>query len=416
MADRPMRTGVVGLGLGAARTLHAMDNLPYVDIHAVADIDPDARERFARAFPGRRVYDSIEKLAADPEIEAVWLATPNSLHPGHTAILAEAGKHIIVQKPMAITLPEAEAMVEVTEKHHVKLICGHSYSFLPAVRMMRQIVRSGELGRLCAINVFAYNDWFMATRKKDDLDPADGGGIAYRNSPHHFDCIRLIGDGKLKSIRGTLGAWMPERPAPAYYAAYMEFADGTPAVAVQSAYGYFLLDEFWSSSPRQNLRKYAKHAAIRRGLREGTHDEMSEYEELRIGGSADRAQEEPAVGPWSAMPGNLGILIVSCERGEIRQSADGLYVYSDDGVREIKLPWHSSWTGDLEFLELYDAVVLGKRAFHSGRWGMATLEAALGLMESARTNREVELTHQVEMDPDYDSVHRVEPLEVTEVV
>jgi len=84
-------------------------------------------------------------------------------------------------------------------------------------------------------------------------------------------------------------------------------------------------------------------------------------------------------------------------------------------VREIKLPWHSSWTGDLEFLELYEAVVNGQKAFHDGRWGMATLEVALGLMESARTGREVQLTHQVEMDPDYDTVHGIKPDEVVQL-
>jgi phthalate 4,5-cis-dihydrodiol dehydrogenase len=390
-----------------------MDDLPYVDVVAVADIDSEARDRFKRAFPGPKVYDTIEQLANDERIEAVWLATPNRVHAEHTAVLAKASKHIIVQKPMAITIEEAEQMVAVTEDNGVKLITGHSFSFLPAIRLMRQIVLSGELGKLCAINVFAYNDWLVSTRKFEDPDPSEGGGIVYRNAPHHLDCIRLIGGGLLKSIRGAVDAWLPERPVPGYYAAFMEFADGTPVVAVQSAYGYLLLDEFWSSTPSRNLGKYAKYAALRRGLRDGTHDEAADYQKLRIGGSADRIREKPAVGPWSSMPGNLGIMIVSCERGEIRQSAEGLYVYSDEGVRELKLPRHSAWTGDLEFRELYDAVVLGQKAFHDGRWGMATLEAALGLMESARTGSEITLTHQVEMDREYDLVHAVQPEEVT---
>ena len=139
--------------------------------------------------------------------------------------------------------------------NHVKLLAGHSQAYATWVRMMRQIVRSGELGKLCAINVFASNGWLLSTRKGEDLDPAEGGGIVYRNAPHQIDCIRLIGGGKLKSVRGTYCQWMPERPWPGYYAAYMEFADGTPAVAIQNSYGYFSADELVVRSEERRVGK-----------------------------------------------------------------------------------------------------------------------------------------------------------------
>jgi phthalate 4,5-cis-dihydrodiol dehydrogenase len=417
-----MRAGVVGLGLGAARVVREMEMSPVIDLCAVADIDPEVRERFHAVFPNPRVYSSIEELAADSEVEAVWLSTPNRDHAAHTAILANAGKHIMVQKPMAITLDQVQEMVAVADRNHVKLLAGHSQAYANWIRMTRQIVRSGKLGKLQAINAYASNGWLFSTRKREDLEPSEGGGIVYRNAPHQIDCIRLIGDGKLKSVRGTYGNWMPERPSPGYYSAYMEFEDGTPAVAIQNSYGYFSADEMvpTGAGPEKNAAKVAKRGTVRQALRDGTRNEEADYAKLGIGSSGDfgEAALDPSgdwFGAWYA--DDLGIVIASCERGDIRQSPNGIYVYDDDGVREVKIPrGKSPSTWYLQLEELYGAVVLGRKAFHDGRWGLATLEVALAIMESAETHREVELKHQVEMDPEFDRVYAIEPEEETLLV
>ena len=66
------------------------------------------------------------------------------------------------------------------------------------------------------MNVIAYNGWWLMQRIPEDLDPSYGGGIVYRAVPHQIDAIRLIGGGKLKSVRGTVRDWMPARPGPAH--------------------------------------------------------------------------------------------------------------------------------------------------------------------------------------------------------
>jgi hypothetical protein len=98
------------------------------------------------------------------------------------------------------------------------------------------------------------------------------------------------------------------------------------------------------------------------------------------------------------------MVIVSCERGDIRHSAQGIWVYGDEGKREILLDDAPGVVGRrAELMELYDSVVLDKPVYHDGRWGMATLEVCLALFESSRQHRQVELTHQVPVHPDYDS-------------
>ena len=422
MPERILKTGVVGLGLGAARMVRVMEAAANIELTAAADLDPEVRGRFQTAFPHVKMYDSIEALAADPNVDAVWLSTPNRDHAVHTRILAQAGKHIMVQKPMAVTMQQAEEMCETADKYNVRLMSGHSQAFSPPIRLMRQIVMSGELGKLCAVNAFAYNSWLLSTRKSDDILPVEGGGIVYRNSPHQIDCIRLIGGGMLRTIRGTFGQWLNGRPGPGYYSAFMEFADGTPAVIFQNSYGYFFADEFvpYGSSPEDSRyqRKAHDRAALRQAFRDGTRDETADYEKMGIGRASDFGQTD-ADGTWvgSWMASDLGIVLVSCERGDIRQSPEGLFIYDDDGIREVKLPKRESpSTWDLQLSDLYKAVVLGQTAYHDGRWGMATLEVALGIVESARTHRDVELTHQISMPDGYDEAYRIEPEEITQIV
>lgn len=409
MAERQLKMGIIGIGVGAAEMLPAIDGAENIDLFAGADIDPDVRARFGERYPNARVYDSAEALCADPDVEAVWISTPNRFHAPMTILAARAGKHVVVEKPMALNLTEAEAMLQACDEHGVKLIAGHTMSFSPPIRYMRQIVRSGALGPLAAINVFAYTDWGIRPRTPDELDPAQGGGIVYRQVPHQIDCIRLIGGGLLRSVRGTTGAWLPGRSITGYYAAYMEFEGGVPAVAVHDGSGYFVASELVPWGNAEVFYDAEARTEKRREMREGTRPEDAEKLALRIGGGEERglvrgARRAASRRKWQ--PHDLGILVVSCERGQLRQSPYGVYVYDDDGVRDVTLEVAGA-TRQEELTELYNAVVLGKPVFHSGAWGMATLEVALGIVESARTNKEIMLTHQVEMDPSYDSTYPV---------
>ena len=97
MVERIQRAGVVGLGVGARNILRQMAASPYLELQAGADIDPGARSH--QVYPEARGYDSVEMLAKDADVEAVWVATPNRFHAPQTLLLANTGKHVVVQKP-----------------------------------------------------------------------------------------------------------------------------------------------------------------------------------------------------------------------------------------------------------------------------------------------------------------------------
>jgi phthalate 4,5-cis-dihydrodiol dehydrogenase len=391
---RRLKLGIVGIGVGASEILPQMEGMPDIELVAAADINGRVLNTFQQRY-GSKTYDSIEKLCADPDVEAVWISTPNRFHAPHTIIAAEHGKHVVVEKPMAISLAEAGKMIEACARNNVKLLCGHTQSYGPHIRTMRRIIRSGELGKLCALHVWAYTDWMLRPRTLEELDINQGGGVPYRQGPHQIDTLRLLGGGMVRSVRGAVGQWYAGRPIPGYYSAFMEFEDGTPATLMHNGYGYFLASELVPWGNQNSRYTEAERAAIRRGLLDKTRDENADKDDMRIGGSKERSIFRDRAKPRPWVPNDLGILIASCERGDIRQSEYGLYIHSDLGTKDVSLDGGGgpSRRGELE--ELYNAVVLGKPIRHSGPWGMATLEVCLGIMQSAKERKEVFPSNQV---------------------
>jgi phthalate 4,5-cis-dihydrodiol dehydrogenase len=267
---------------------------------------------------------------------------------------------------------------------------------------MRKVITSGQIGNLCALNIWSYSDWMLRPRTDDELDPNQGGGIPYRQGPHQIDTVRVLGGGLLRSVRAMTGQWFSGRPIPGYYAAYLEFENGTPCTIVHNGYGYFLGNELvpWGESRQQYGLE--ERGQIRRQLLAGTRKEEEDKQAMRIGGSNERVVAQRMVGgrPW--LPTDLGFVIVSCEHGDMRHSQQGLFIYDDDGLRDVPLGRGAAGRR-AELEELYNSLVLDKPVFHDGRWGMATLEVCLAVMQSARERKEIMLNHQIAVPPDYDA-------------
>lgn len=406
---KPLKLGVIGIGVGAAEMLPPMERAPYIDLFAGADVNADVRSRFKARYEEARVYESAEDLVKDPDVEAVWISTPNRFHAPMTILAANHGKHVVVEKPMALDIRQAAEMVEACDKNDVKLVAGHTQSFQPHVRLMRQIVASGELGQLGAVNAIAYTDWVIRPRTADELDPTQGGGLVYRQTPHQIDSIRLIAGGKVRSVRGAYGQWMKYRSIPGYYSAFLEFESGVTGVAIHNGYGYFVASELVPWGDANTRYTPSERNEIRKAMAAGTRPEDAEKLSLRIGGEGERQIFRTEKGPENWKPNDLGIVIVSCEFGELRQGPQGLYKYTDDGLVELMVdsdPLHR----DQELEELFNAVRHGKPVYHSGHWGMATLEVGLAINESTQTHKDIVLSHQVEMPSAYDTEYKVEVL------
>ncbi|HWP60718.1 MAG TPA: Gfo/Idh/MocA family oxidoreductase [Candidatus Acidoferrales bacterium] len=379
-----LRIGVAGLGDAGSQVVQAAaSGVPGIELAAVADTRADAvqthKARYAIAG-----FGTVEEMCRSDAVDAVYIATPNKFHVEHALAAIENGKHLIVVKPLALTLEDSDRMIAAADRGNVKLVYGHSRIYDPPVQKMAEIVRSGELGRLIQINTWMYGGWLQRKpRLASELSTDSGGGVVYRQAPHQADIVRWIGGGLVKWIRGITGRWDPNfAQTEGNYTAFAELEDGTPVTMVMNGYGYFSTAELTHgmAPPAETVAR-----------RTAAADEQTKY---RDAGRRDYffASDERKGQPF------YGLTIVSCEKGDIRQSLNGLYVYTADGWAEIDCPRYpgsgrASVTGAL--LALRDAVRGERKRYPDGRWAKATLEVCLALLRSDRERREVRLEHQV---------------------
>jgi len=181
-----LKLGIAGLSTAATWALREIVGLPYIQITAAADLRKDALDRFREEFKAEAYFD-VKEMCRSANVDAVLVGTPPDLRPKHTMIAAENGKHVVVEKPMALSLEEAEAMNTAAERHGVKLLCGHTHNFDAPIRKMREIVRSGELGKLCMVHTWNYNEFIF--RANPDHDLGVSRGQIFNQTPHQVGCI-----------------------------------------------------------------------------------------------------------------------------------------------------------------------------------------------------------------------------------
>jgi phthalate 4,5-cis-dihydrodiol dehydrogenase len=347
---------------------------------------------FERDF-GARVYPDIAQLCADPAVDVVYIGTPHHFHRDHAILAAEAGKHIVIEKPLGLNLAECDEIIAAVERNRIHLVVGHTHAFDPAVRAMRRLIAGGELGALGLIAMWNYTNFLYRPRRPEDLDTARGGGIVFNQVPHQIDTIRLLSGGIVRSVRASAAVLDPERPTEGLSAALLQLADGASASIVYSGYDHFDSDEFhyWISEAG-TPKKPGPYAQARRSLAARRVDEPTmRVKSLSYGASSfEPRPHEP----------HFGVMLVTCAGGDLRASANGVTIYDHEGAREVPIPARDGVPGRREVLDdMYAAVRQGKRPLHDARWGKATLEASLAVLQSARENREIALVHQVPVPP-----------------
>ena len=211
---------------------------PAFELAAIAEPVAEMRETVA-AETGVAVHPDLPSMLRDAKLDAVYIATPTELHPEHVAQVCAAKKHVLTEKPMAIRVEQAQAMVEAAERAGVVLQVGHSHSYDLPIARMREIVVSGALGRVRMIHTWNFTDWMARPRRAAEFDIGQGGGVTYRQGAHQIDILRLIGGGLVKSVRATTFDWDDSRRSIGAHTIFLNFADGAAATAVYNGYGHF---------------------------------------------------------------------------------------------------------------------------------------------------------------------------------
>ena len=385
---KTIRLGVAGLGRAFTLMAPTLAADSRIELAAAADPRPEARAQFERDFGGR-AYASVQELCADPAVEVAYVATPHEFHATHARLAFAAGKHALVEKPMALTLAECRAMVDAARAAGRHLIVGHSHSFDAPIRRTRELIASGAFGRLRMITAMNFTDFLYRPRRPEELDTSRGGGAVYNQAAHHADIVRLLAGGRARSVWAQTGNWDAARPTEGAYSALITFEDGAFATVTYSGYAHFDSDEFtgWIGEGGQT-KDPASYGAARRTLSANeVSDEMQLKNERNYGGA------KQAKAPSALLHQHFGVLIASCERADLRPLPEGVWIYADGERRLEPLPPPKVQRAEV-IDELYAAVVDARPPVHDGEWALATTEVCLAILQSAKERREVALQNQ----------------------
>lgn len=196
---------VVGPGfIGRVHAL-AIQSTGSTRLVAVAGRDPEKLDRFADRFAVERTYIRLADLAADPEVDAVVLATPNHTHLPMAVELLDAGKHVLVEKPLARTAAEAARLAEAARTSQGRLMVGHMWRFDREARRVREAVRDGLLGRIVKTKGYGTHTGWGPSGWFTDPERA-GGGALIDMGVHAIDTVRyLLGDPDPVAVYARLG-------------------------------------------------------------------------------------------------------------------------------------------------------------------------------------------------------------------
>ncbi|MEA2389339.1 MAG: hypothetical protein QOG41_2112 [Thermoleophilaceae bacterium] len=146
MIAPPIKVGVVGLGYWGPNLARNFDRLPSASLAWICDSSAEARERWSRQFPDVRAAADVQELLADPELDAVAVATQVPSHAEVASAVLAAGKHCFVEKPLAQSVAEAEAVADAAERAGRVLMVGHLLEYHPGIEKLKEIADSGDLG------------------------------------------------------------------------------------------------------------------------------------------------------------------------------------------------------------------------------------------------------------------------------
>lgn len=389
---RPVRVGVVGLG--RAFTLMLPTFLGDQRVRLVAACDPreGARQQFAKDFDAK-VFADISEMAKEPLIDAIYIASPHQFHAEHTRIAAANGKHVLVEKPMALCLEECDAMIRSCADAGVHLIVGHCHSFDTPYLEARALVQGGLLGAVRMVHAVNYTDFLYRPRRPEELQTEAGGGVVFSQAAHQVDIVRLLVGGNVTRVRAITGNWDPQRDTEGAYTALLWFDNGAFANVTYSGYGHFDSDEWCGWRGELGATKDpAAYGAARRRLASvpSSTQEAALKAAATYGGPTYKAEGAAGLPTGAQAPAHqhFGPIVVSCEHGDIRPLPDGVWVYAD-AAREYR-PLAAPRVPRFEVIdELVAAVGEGVAPLHDGRWARATLQVCLALLASAEQGTDV---------------------------
>lgn len=207
-----IRWGLIGCGdVARKRVAQAIKDEPSSELIAACRRDQDELKRFCDSFGVQRSYTSSDALLKDAEIDAVYIATPTCEHKPQTIAAARAGKHVLVEKPMAMTVAECDEMITACRAAEVKLGLAYYRRFYPMVHRMKELLQDGTIGTPLAVSAVTATPLAMQPGEEGYwrvIPEAGAGGALMDIGSHRINVfLHLFGEvAEVKAICETVAA------------------------------------------------------------------------------------------------------------------------------------------------------------------------------------------------------------------
>jgi predicted dehydrogenase len=354
-ATRPLRVGLVGAGNIASHHLPAyVDHPEALELAAVCDLDQALARRRARAAGAAAVYTDAVAMIREVELDAVAVCTIPDQHSNIGMAAIEAGKHVLIEKPFAVTLAECRELVDAADRAGVTLMVGQNQRFLPTYRAAKAVLDAGELGPIRGVRFDAMQCWpalFPPGHWHYDARRA-GGGVVISVAVHRIDLMRyLVGD--VARVSAVCRTTRPE---------YLHGAEDQATATLELTSG--ALGELFATS-----------SAFR----------MPWSESFMIFGDDGTMHAAPP-------PGNIrGPAVVASSRRTppATEWLDQVKGFESLEVSRDALPSDSGQVNEL--LHFADCCWTGSAPLSSGRDNLETMKVVFGIYESARRGEPVTL-------------------------
>ncbi|HML21344.1 MAG TPA: Gfo/Idh/MocA family oxidoreductase [Aggregatilinea sp.] len=230
-----VRIGVIGSGFISNLHVNSLHLVPEADVVAVASLTTEVARQFADEHGIPDAYDNYEAILKRDDIDAVTVGIPNDLHEEVVVAAAQAGKHILCEKPLARSLPEGERMMAAVHAAGVKLVYGEMLCFAPKYVRAKKLIQEGALGKVFLVKQSEEHDgphspWFWDVNRS-------GGGVLLDMGCHSIEFARWILDRpRVKSVQATLGRFMHSEKTLGedHSIVVIEFENGAIAMAENS--------------------------------------------------------------------------------------------------------------------------------------------------------------------------------------
>jgi UDP-N-acetyl-2-amino-2-deoxyglucuronate dehydrogenase len=363
-----IRFGVIGCGSIGPTHCGAILQIDDAELAAVADVVAEKAEKVAKKFDVTRVYHSDAELLADPEIDAVCICTPSGMHAEGAIAAMRAGKHVVVEKPMDVSLEACDRMIAAEDETGKKLAIISQHRFDAATVLVKQAIDSGKLGKIVLAD--ATVKWWRTQGYYDSGDwrgtwAMDGGGALMNQGVHTVDLLQWLTGGVATLYAQTRTAAHERIEVEDVAVAALTFHNG--AVGTLTA-----TTAAWDGFPVRIDIYGTEGTAIIEGDRLKT---------LRFKSGEEYQSEEAAVHALSVAKG--GTASVKDE------AATRLTVSSGSAAADPGAVWGDAHRAQIE--DFLHAIRTGGKPLIDGREGKKPLEIILGVYRSARTGLPVNL-------------------------